>query len=79
VYVNTSQEERVRIIEEKKTKARELELREKELADEEASGRKGKSVKKKLDLDKVEPAVDPLQAVDSAVAAEAEKKESDAK
>jgi len=87
VFLDTSPEEMARIIEEKKSKAREIEIREKELADEETAARKLKSGKKKLELIIEAPGVDPLApepapegdaAKDEAPPAE-DKKEGDAK
>lgn len=61
VYLDTSPEEMARIIEEKKAKARELELREKELAaDADATGRKLRA-KKKIEIIEATPIVDVLQ------------------
>jgi small subunit ribosomal protein S5 len=78
IFLDTSPEEMARLIEEKKAKARELELREKELADEETAARKLKSGKKKIELVAAEPAIDVL--ADPAIPeGEEAKKEGDAK
>ncbi len=87
VFLDTSPEEMARLIEEKKAKAREMEVREKELADEETAARKLKAGKKKIELVVATPDADPLApepvpedaAKDEAPAAEAKKKEGDAK
>jgi small subunit ribosomal protein S5 len=64
VFLDTSPEERARLVEEKK-KAKEQEFRDKELADSDLA-KKPKLLKKKLEASPAEPPVDVLQAVEEA-------------
>jgi small subunit ribosomal protein S5 len=79
VYLDTSPEEVARIIEEKKAKAREIEIREKELVDDDVSGRKPKIGKRKIEIEKVPVSGDILQEPDDASDDNETKKDSDAK
>jgi len=79
VYLDTSPEEVARIIEEKKAKAREIEIRVKEAVDDEVPGRKLKAGKIKVEIEKVPASGDILQKPDDGAQDDNENKDSDAK
>lgn len=80
VYLDTSPEEVARIIEEKKAKAREIEIRVKDVVpDDDVPGRKPKAGKIKVEIEKIPASGDILQKPDDTPDENETKKESDAK